>query len=106
MILLHYITDAMRTVQHSPHRFDTFCLHVSLLEVIGDDVREVSGELESKDDAEETEVVINASGILPSKDHLWDYFENARRSGGVKVLSIDYTDESEAVVTFAEVKGN
>lgn len=96
----------MRTVRHSPHRFDAFCLHVSLPEVIDDDVPEASGEIESKDDAEETEVIINVKGMLPSKDHLWDYFENTVRSGGVKVLSIKYTDESEAVITFSEVKGN
>lgn len=95
----------MRTVEHSPHRFGSFCLDVSLLEVPEDDFPDALEETKTNYFTDETEVIIIASGILPSKDALQDYFENERRSGGGQVLSIDYNDEGDAVVTFAEVKG-
>jgi len=102
-----FIIDAKRTVEHSPHRFGSFCLEVSLLEVKKDEFVDDDKETYRKQSIDEEEVILTVSGNLPPKESssLQDYFENKRRSGGGKVLSIDYTDEGDAVVTFADVKG-
>lgn len=103
--LLCLFLDAMRTVEYSPHRFATFCLDVSLLKTSDDTFSNAPGELNRKETTDETEVVVIASGILPTEDALQDYFENERRSGGGEVLSVNYNDDGEAIVTFAKVKG-
>ena len=94
-------------MEHSPHHLGSFRLDLSLLETeLEDDVPSAFGESKRKYSTDETEVIITASGkCLPPEEDLRDYFENQRRSGGGKVLSIDYTDDGDAVVTFAEVKG-
>lgn len=104
------LSDAMRTVEHSPHRVgeSIHLSNLSLMKMSGNDPPSASGETTSLDSAvDEIEVIITVSGSLPSEEEeLRDYFENHKRSGGGKVLSIEYNDEGEAVVTFAEpVKG-
>ena len=92
-------------MEHSPHPFGSSRLHLSLLEKLEDDVPGAFGQSKN-DSTEETEVIITVSGnFLPQEEDLRHYFENHKRSGGGKVLSIDYTDEGDAVVTLAEVKG-
>ena len=54
---------------------------------------------------DEASITIVVSGDLPSEDALLNYFENARRSGGGEVLNMDYNDEGDVAITFAEVKG-
>ena len=53
----------------------------------------------------EASITIVVSGDLPLEDALLNYFENARRSGGGEVLNMDYNDEGDVAITFAEVKG-
>ena len=91
----------MRTVESSPHKVGGLSLDVSLLE------EEDDAPLDTEDETsvEEANITIIVSGTLPSEDALWNYFENERRSGGGEVLKMDYTDEGDAVITFAEVKG-
>ena len=68
---------------------------------------------ENPDDFEENEeeleegITIIVSGISPSttEDAVCNYFENARRSGGGQVYTIDYNDDGDAVIKFLEVKG-
>ena len=63
---------------------------------------------ENADEVEENLTII-VSGLSPSvtKDAVYYYFENSRRSGGGEVLNIDFTDidNGEAIVTFKEVSG-
>ena len=96
------ILDAARTAENSPHKVGNLSLDVSLLE------EEEDAPLDTEDEqsVEEEKITIIVSGTLPSKDALWNYFENERRSGGGEVLEMDYTDKGDAVITFAEVKGN
>lgn len=54
---------------------------------------------------DEAGITIVVSGDLPSEDALLNYFENARRSGGGEVLNMDYNDEGDVAIKFAEVKG-
>lgn len=54
---------------------------------------------------DEASITIVVSGDLPSEDALLNYFENARRSGGGEVLNMDYNDEGDVAIKFAEVKG-
>ena len=60
---------------------------------------------EQPESADEANITIFVSGDLPSEDALLIYFENARRSGGGEVLNMEYNDEGDVVITFAEVKG-
>lgn len=90
-------------MENSPHKVAKLCLDVSLLEVEEDNIPD-EGENQSGD---ESHVTIIVSGTLPSKDALWNYFENERRSGGGEILNLVYNDEGDAaVITFPEVKGN
>ena len=103
------ISDAIRTVEHSPHTLSGASLQVSLYEEPEvenhDDVDESTvGEDSSID---ENNITIVVSGILPttSEDAVVNYFENSRRSGGGEISNVYYTDDGEAVITFLEVKG-
>ena len=60
---------------------------------------------EQPESDDEASITIVVSGDLPSEDALLNYFENARRSGGGEVLNMDYNDEGDVAITFAEVKG-
>ena len=106
------LSDAMRTVEHSPHRVgeSIHLNNLSLMRMSGNDPPSASGETTSLESAvDEIEVIITVSAcgsLLPEEEELRDYFENHKRSGGGKVLSIEYNDEGKAVITFAEpVKG-
>ena len=91
-------------MEPSPHKLSGACLRVSLIEELED---------ENPDDFEENEeeleegITIIVSGISPSttEDAVCNYFENARRSGGGRVYTIDYNDDGDAVIKFLEVKG-
>ena len=97
-----FISDASGTVENSPHKVGALHLDVSFLEVEEDEFPDAA---EGKSD-DETNVIIIVSGTLPSMDALWNYFENERRSGGGEVLDLVFTDEENALITFAGVKGN
>ena len=88
-------------MENSPHKVGALHLDVSLLEVEEDAFSDAA---EDKYD-EEDNISIIVSGTLPSEDALWNYFENERRSGGGEVLELVYTDEGNALITFAGVKG-
>ena len=88
-------------MDNSPHNVGSLHLEVSLLEVEEDEFPDAAGNTSD----EEESIVIIASGTLPSKDALWNYFKNERRSGGGEVLELVYTDEGNALITFAGVKG-
>lgn len=60
---------------------------------------------EQPESDDEASITIVVSGDLPSEDALLNYFENARRSGGGEVLNMDYNDEGDVAITFAEVEG-
>ena len=89
-------------MENSPHKVGALHLDVSLLEV---EENEFADAAEDKSD-EEDNISIFVSGTLPSEDALWNYFENERRSGGGEVLELVYTDEGNALITFAGVKGD
>ena len=59
--------------------------------------------------AEEVEdrftIIVSGLKSTTTRDTVFYYFENARRSGGGDVLNLDYNDQGDAVVTFQEVKG-
>jgi len=103
------ISDAIRTVEHSPHTLSGASLQVPLYE---------EPEVENHDDfdentagedgsIDENDIIIIVSGILPStsEEAVENYFENSRRSGGGEISNIDYTDDGDAIITFLEVKG-
>ena len=96
-----FISDALRTVDNSPHKVGALHLEVSLLEVEEDEFPDTT--LDNSGD--EANIIIIVSGALPSKEALWNYFKNEMRSGGGEVLELVYTDEGNAVITFAGVKG-
>ena len=60
---------------------------------------------EQPESDDEASIAIVVSGDLPSEDALLNYFENAWRSGGGEVLNMEYNDEGDVAITFAEVKG-
>lgn len=97
------ISDAVRTVEHSPHNLSGASLQVSLFEELIED--------ENHDDLEENidenDITIIVRDILPStsEDAVINYFENSRRSGGGDVSNIDFTDNGETIIRFLEVKG-
>ena len=85
-------------MKHSPHKLGTLCLDVSLIEATPDELPDLG-------QSDETDISIVVSGILPSEHALCDYFENKRKSGGGQILKMDFNDEGDAVISFAEVKG-
>ena len=103
------ISDAIRTVEHSPHTLSGVRLQVSLYEEPEDENHDDFDETTVGEDGsiDENDITIIASGILPStsEDAVVNYFENSRRSGGGETSNIDYTDDGEAIITFVEVKG-
>ena len=110
--LINYIRNPVAeatTVSHSHSRMisksqseaGTLCLDVSLLEEEEDAHLDTGDE----DSVKGANINIIVSGPLPPKDALWNYFDDERRSGGGEVLEMYYTDEGDAVITFAEVKG-
>ena len=56
---------------------------------------------------EDLDVVLTiiVSGDLPTKDAIWNYFENVRRSGGGEILKMVYNFDRNAVISFHEVAG-
>lgn len=96
-----FVSDASRTVYNSPHKVGALHLEVSLPQVDEDDFPDAAED----NSGDEANIIIIVSGTLPSKEALWNYFENERRSGGGEVLELVYTDEGNAVITFAGVKG-
>lgn len=96
------ISDAARTTDNSPHKVSGLSLDVTLFVEEEQSLVLNAEQPESDDEASMTIVV---SGDLPSEDALLNYFENARRSGGGEVLNMDYNDEGDVAITFAEVKG-
>ena len=63
--------------------------------------------IEENTDELEDKLTIIVSGLksTTTKDIVWYYFENPRRSGGGEVLNVDFNEQGDAVVTFQEVKG-
>ena len=96
-----FISDALRTVENSPHEVGASHLEVSLVEVEEDEFLDTAED----NSGDEANVILIVSGTLPSKEALRNYFKNERRSGGGEVLELVYTDEGNAVITFAGVKG-
>jgi len=103
------ISDAFRTVEHSPHTLSGASLQVSLYEEFEDENPDDFDENTVGEDgcADENDTIIIVSGILPStsEDAVVNYFENSRRSGGGEISNVDYTADGEAIITFLEVKG-
>ena len=103
------ISDAIRTVEHSPHTLSDASLQVSLFEEFEDENPDDFDENTVGEDSlvDEDDIIIIVSGILPStsKDAIENYFENSRRSGGGEVSNFHYTDDGEAIISFSEVKG-
>ena len=94
-------SDAART-NNSPQKVNGLSLDVTFFAEEQQSLVQKAAQPESYDEASITIVV---SGDLPSEDALLNYFENARRSGGGEVLNMDYNDEGDVAITFAEVKG-
>ena len=63
--------------------------------------------IEENTEEVEDKLTIIVSGLrsTTTKDTVFDYFENSRRSGGGEVLNVDFNEQADAVVTFQEVKG-
>ena len=63
--------------------------------------------IEENTEEVEDKLTIIVSGLrsTTTKDTVFDYFENSRRSGGGEVLNVDFNKQADAVVTFQEVKG-
>lgn len=103
------ISDAIRTVEHSPHTLSGASLQVLLFEELEDENLDDFEENKLGEDncADENNIIIMVSDILPStsEDAIVNYFENSRRSGGGEVSNFHYTDDGEAIITFLEVKG-
>ena len=103
------ISDAIRTVEHSPHTLSGASLQVSLFEEFEDENPDDFDEntVGEKSGADKNDIIIIVSGILPStsEDAIVNYFENSRRSGGGEVSNCHYTDDGEAIISFHEVKG-
>ena len=103
------ISDATRTVAHSPHFLGGASLQVLLFEEFEDENPDDFDENTEGEDsgADENDIIIIVSGILPStsQDAIVNYFENSRRSGGGEVSKVHYTDDGEAIISFFEVKG-
>ena len=104
MKFLLSIPDAVRPVEYSHCNLGGACPHVFLVEELED---ETSRDFEVNEDELEDGITIIVSGISPSitEDHMSNYFENARRSGGGEVSNIKYNDGGDAVIKFLEVKG-
>ena len=103
------ISDAIRTVEHSPHTLSDASLQVSLFEEFEDENPDDFDEntVGEESGADKNDIIITVSGILPStsEDAIVNYFENSRRSGGGEVSNCYYTDDGEAIISFHEVKG-
>ena len=106
------ISDAMRTVNHSPHVLSGASLQVALFEEEDEEEGESPVDFDENGEEgdncnEEDSITIIVSGILSNttEDAVVNYFENARRSGGGEVTNVEYNDEGEALITFLEVKG-
>lgn len=96
------ISDAARTKDNSPHKVSGLSLDVTLF---AEEEQSLVLNAEQPESDDEASITIVVSGDLPSEDALLNYFENARRSGGGEVLNMDYNDEGDVAITFAEVKG-
>ena len=84
---------ANRVVQREKHTLNGATLDVSL---------------ENPDRNKDVEKTIKITGLAPktTKDSIWNYFENKRRSGGGEVESLDFqSDTGVAFVTFVNVDG-
>jgi len=106
------ISDAIRTLEHSPHTLSGASLQVSLYEEFEDENHNNNGDFDENtagDDGctDENDIIITVSGLLPStsEDAVVNYFGNSRRSGGGEISNVHYTDDGEAIITFLEVKG-
>lgn len=62
--------------------------------------------LPDKDQAQESRVLeVHGLAVTSTKDSIWMFFENTRRTGGGEVEHVDYTPEKGiAVVTFAKAE--
>ena len=96
------ISDAARTKDNSPHKVNGLSLEVTLF---AEEEQSLVLNAEQPESDDEASITIVVSGDLPSEDALLNYFENARRSGGGEVLNMDYNDEGDVAITFAEVEG-
>ena len=94
-------SDAART-NNSPQEVNVLSLDVTFF---AEEQQSLVQKAEQPESDDEASITIVVSGDLPSKDALLNYFENARRSGGGEVLNMDYNDEGDVAITFAEVKG-
>ena len=94
-------SDAART-NNSPQRVNGLSLDVTFFAGEQQSLVQNAEQPESDDEASITIVV---RGDLPTEDALLIYFENTRRSGGGDVLNMEYNDEGDVAITFAEVKG-
>ena len=105
---LSIISDAMRTLEHSPHTLNGASLQVLLFEEFEDENPDDCDENTVGEDshADENDITIIVKDILPStsKDAITNYFENSRRSGGGEICKFQY-NEGEAIISFLEVKG-
>lgn len=103
------ISDAIRTVEHSPHTLNGASLQVSLFKEFEEEDPDGFDEntVQEEGCTDENDIIIIVSGMLPStsEDAVVNYFENSRRSGGGEVSDVYYTDDGEAIITFPEVKG-
>lgn len=63
-------------------------------------------DLPDKEEAQESRVIeVNGLAATTTKDSIWMFFENTRRSGGGDVEHVDFTPElGIAVVTFVNPK--
>ena len=94
-------SDAART-NNSPQEVNGLSLNVTFF---AEEQQSLVQKAEQPESDDEASITIVVSGDLPSEDALLNYFENARRSGGGEVLNMDYNDEGDVAITFAEVKG-
>ena len=103
------ISDAIRTVEHSPHTLSGASLQVSLYKEFEDENHDDFDENRAEEDGctDESDIIVIVSGILPSTsdDALLNYFENRRRSGGGEVSNVHFTDDGKVIITFLEVNG-
>ena len=101
MVFHNYlISDAIRTVQHTPHNLSGVSLCEELEEETLDD-----SEVNTED--HEEKITIKVSGISTSTtvDAVCNYFETPWRSGGGYVHKIDHEVDGDTIITFLEVKG-
>ena len=98
------ISDAIRTVQHTPHNLSGACLSVSLCEEFEEETADDS-EVNTEDHEEKITIIVSGISASTTEDAVCNYFKNSRRSGGGDVHKIDHKVDGDTVITFLEVKG-